>query len=584
MASLSNSSPVNTGERKRYSRKTLLDLRKSKLSSIKPENFNEPDYGKSDPSQARDSSIDRSSLSSSSTYGGRGRRNVEQQGDRAERGGKRGETTFFKTGSFDQRQDTNWENKRRNETKIGESRGESRRGNQRTTSEGQQIVPPVEKKKKDLWTLGSLAGSSDLTREELERREEFEKFRRQHSAGGDKAGTADAILAPQTETQPKNHNSGGSMFMSSDFFSNLTIGDDETDMDPLANFNPDMLVRRKTSSLLFADTPGNVNSIEKDLLQDLRLDDKLGSDVDVPFNPEQMFADILGMDQSSSMPPTPTHVFNTVPEAIFYKPPMHTGPGMTLPGDMLDLASIEGELLPKGSSLNKVDQSSTQNFDINNLFNVANFQQERQHTMMPMMPMMPQHLLTNNPPYMNVPYNPSSFPPPQTQQFVDPYHEYLLQQQQLQSQQPQQLQQSQQPQQAQRIQSFKQETKAKVKRQNMVPPQLQKQLGKTITEISPTKEESKGAKNKKTTTKQTLPQNMVSNQPLQVQSQTEFIQQQLQQQAQFLPHQQESLSNFQKWFGPNISVDSSIQTGPHIMPQNAMSLEEIEASLVNKQF
>lgn len=108
--------------------------------------------------------------------------------------------------------------------------------------------------------------------------------------------------------------------MSSDFFSNLTLGDDDSDMDPLAHFNPDMMMSgRKTSSMLFGEAENNVDALEKDLFRDLRFDDKLGNDMDAPFNPEQMFADILGMDQSNSMPPTPTHMFNAVPEGMFFK-------------------------------------------------------------------------------------------------------------------------------------------------------------------------------------------------------------------------------------------------------------------------
>jgi hypothetical protein len=63
------------------------------------------------------------------------------------------------------------------------------------------------------------------------------------------------------------------MFMSTDFFSNLTIGgDDEGDLDVLANFNPDVMVGRKTSSLLFGNEPpaNDVGSLERDFLRGLK--------------------------------------------------------------------------------------------------------------------------------------------------------------------------------------------------------------------------------------------------------------------------------------------------------------------------
>lgn len=47
----------------------------------------------------------------------RGRERREPQGERLERG-KRGASTFFKSGSFDQREDSNWDNKRKNELKT----------------------------------------------------------------------------------------------------------------------------------------------------------------------------------------------------------------------------------------------------------------------------------------------------------------------------------------------------------------------------------------------------------------------------------------------------------------------------------
>lgn len=81
---------------------------------------------------------------------------------------------------------------------------------------------------------------------------------------------------PQLQQAKQGPSSGGQMFMSSDFFSNLTIGEDETDMDPLANFNPEMMRGRKASSLLFGEDAGNnVDALERDLLRDLRLDDKV---------------------------------------------------------------------------------------------------------------------------------------------------------------------------------------------------------------------------------------------------------------------------------------------------------------------
>jgi hypothetical protein len=157
----------------------------------------------------------------------------------------------------------------------------------------------------------------------------------------------------------------------------------------------------------------------------------------------------------------------------------------------------------------------------------------------PMMPpMMPHHLMNNHTPYMNMPYNPSF---PQTQQFIDPYQQYQLLRQQREQEQLQQPQLQQ---------------KGKVKRaQSFVPPQIQKHHGKTITDLKKKKDEQVDNKTDSKKTQQSL-QHIVT-----------------------APSQQPF--SLQKWFGPNASTDITqsqmIQSG-FIVPQNAISLEEIEAS------
>lgn len=287
------------------------------------------------------------------------------------------------------------------------------------------------------------------------------------------------------------------------------------------------------------------------------------------FNPEHMFADILDVDKTS-MPPTPTHLFNMMPENMMYNQPPMPNYGMNMP----DLASIEGELLKSAPPVSTVQQNDQTNFSINNLFNAY---QEQQNMMPVMPPMMPQHLLNNHSPYMNIPYNPSSFPPPQTQQpFVDPYQQYQMARQQR-KQEQQQLQQQQKQTPAQPTQP----QKGKVKRaQNFVPPQIQKHHGKTITDLKSSKKKEEDDKNtkKKNVPKQKSPQ---ANLTVQTNPQVPPPQQQFIPQHPYNLQQQQEFSPLQKWFGPNLGVDAVPQPQlpvqpQYAMPQNAMSLEEIE--------
>jgi hypothetical protein len=155
-----------------------MALQKSKLSSIKPDNFSEPDYGSKIETTTREGA-DRSKES----YRGR----KEATG---ERGGKRG--AFFKEGEEVKG--------RRNEVRGDRfvdfltCANNDRKTNQRTTSDGLP-APQPEKKKRDLWNTGSLGGTDDLTREEQDRRDEFEKFRKQHAA----SSSAEKPSEPSTE-------------------------------------------------------------------------------------------------------------------------------------------------------------------------------------------------------------------------------------------------------------------------------------------------------------------------------------------------------------------------------------------------
>jgi hypothetical protein len=80
-----------------------------------------------------------------------------------------------------------------------------------------------------------------------------------------------------------------------------------------------------------------------------------------------MFADILELEKTS-MPPTPTHLFNTTPEMFYNQSPMLNRVSPNQP-DMTDLASIEGEFLRSAPPVNPSNKTEPTNFSVNNLFN-----------------------------------------------------------------------------------------------------------------------------------------------------------------------------------------------------------------------
>ncbi|KAL0482209.1 ferritin heavy chain [Acrasis kona] len=568
---------------------------------MKPERFNDDIFGKSEASA--DSPVDRGS----SGYNKNNKRGLVANDSNAnERKGKNG--FFNRDGESLHQAQGSWDKDSGNRRERRER--DAKRTNSRTNS-GDDNKQPQERKKRDVWS-NSLVGNDDLSKKEQDRREEFERFRKQHLAANEKnkssivitenTNSSEEAKKPQTNTQtttPTNNN-GTDMFMSSDFFSNLTMGDEDTSFSPLSNFGPST---RKTSSLLFgsAKSPSEATN-ERDLLKDLHLDDHLEKDIlgdDALVDAEKLFADILDVDKS--MPATPTMAFNQIPDGLFFPtahnmhhPHAHQPPPHVL--DAADLDSIESEFLKSiNTNKSKEDITSTPTstptsattFNINKLFNAyPDPQQQQQHYYQPNVMMhIPQHLMNNgHPPYMNMPYN-AQFPHHQ-QQFINPYQQYQLHQQKEQLQQnipshPVNSQPTSKPQQPNAttapITTSQDQSKGRVKRSNsFVPPQIQKNHGKNIDVKSGNKKKEESVTNsKKKSSVSVVAKNVKTNDTNQTLPSSA--------RQQNVP-QQEPYSPLQKWFGPNLDMSAHSDPHAHVnqqnhlfdIPQAAMSLEDLE--------